>query len=142
MKSNVNAKMAPEKKHFRQAAWQIWLPFALGLLVFLGLCVLAGFAVFGEWNAGANWTAFSVIFWITPSCIGGLLGLALAIGSVVLTAKALGNLPRAASQLINGINKIQARIETLSDFIARPVIKTGSQKAGLKRFWDLMRNKK
>lgn len=141
MEPDIRTAISPEKSHQRQAAWQIWLPFSFGVLVFLGLSVLAGFALFNDWDAGDNWAAFSVILWILPSCLGGLVGLALAIGSVVVASKALGNLPEASHGIQTTIYKLQKQIEGVANKMADPVIKTASQKAGWDRFWELFRNK-
>lgn len=123
------------KMHRQQSAWQIWLPLALALVLVIGLCILCAFIVLGGINnptLAKTLGPVAVLWVLIPSCLTGLIPLALLIGLVYLAAKMLGGMPGLGEKAQNAVKRVQEMVETTANKAANLVIKVGGMKVG----WD------
>ncbi len=121
--------LSPVQRHHRQAAWQIWLPVGLGVAIFLGLAVLAVMLTFGDQPLAKNWASLSVIWWILPSCLGGIISLAIVAGCVFAAAKGIQGLPELGKRILEAVDRLGEAVRRFSDRIAAPVIKANEKQA-------------
>ena len=127
--------LKPLQRHHRQAAWQIWLPVGLGVALFLALAVTAVMLTFGDQPLAKNWASLSVIWWILPSCLGGIIGLAILMGSVIVAAKGIQGLPALGARILEALDRLGKAVKGFSDRAAAPLIKTYSQQAAWASIW-------
>jgi hypothetical protein len=141
MNGNPSPKLNPIQKHHRQAAWQIWLPVGLATAIFLALCILAVHLTVTDQTVGKNWAALSVIWWILPSCLGGLITLAILVGSVFGAGKALGGLPGLAGTVQQAVDRLSKNMKAFADRAASPAIKVSKWQAAAKQAWNSVTGK-
>jgi hypothetical protein len=131
------AAFSPEKQHRREVFWQVYLPAFLGGVVFVGLCVWVVLFTIGYIPENlpdhqSPPAKVAVIWLLLPSCLGGLLQLALLGGTVYLLARGIHGLPVLSHKILAGVNRAAELIQMVADRAAAPVIKVASTKAG----WD------
>ncbi|HEX7394175.1 MAG TPA: hypothetical protein VF313_04535 [Anaerolineaceae bacterium] len=134
-------KANPLQEHHRQAAWQIWAPLGLAIAGVLTLCVLCALIVLGAIpnpTLAETLAPLAVIWVLIPNCFGSLITLVILFGCAFLTAKMLGGLPKLGSRILFAVERLQQSIQSLSNRIAAPVIKSKSLKASWDKFWEMV----
>jgi hypothetical protein len=109
------------RRHRRQRATQIILPIVVAALLFVATVLLVIIAtVSGTGNVG-RWAAVSTIWISIPTCLMGLVLLALFSGLVYLMAQLLGVAPRYTIQAQNFVHKLAIRIRRVADMLLKPI---------------------
>jgi EamA domain-containing membrane protein RarD len=110
------------KVHRREVAWQITLPFILGLLIILGLAVwtIISTARGGSVSQEAD---TSLIFLLIPTMVMSLVPLAIFAGlayGVIMLNKAL---PQYSYKAQQAMTKVRIAIRTGADKLVDPIIR-------------------
>lgn len=138
-------KANPIREHHRQAAWQIWAPLGLAIAGVLTLCAFCALIVLGaipNSTLAETLGPVAVIWVLIPNCFGSLIMIAILFGFTFLAAKMLGRLPKLGSRTLHAVERLHQSIQTFSNRIAAPVIKSKSLKAGWDKFWEMALPKK
>lgn len=136
--------VSPEQLHKRQAIWQIYLPAIVGAAVFVGLCVwvvlyTVGYVPAANLPDQQSPPAKVAVIWILlPSCLGGLLSLAVFGGSVYLLGRGIKGLPPLSHKVQRLVDHAAHMVHKAADASARPLIVVASQKAAWDRFTDFI----
>ena len=134
-------KTNPLQEHHRQAAWQIWVPLGIAIAGVLTLCVLCALIVLGAIpnpTLAETLGPVAVIWVLIPNCFVSLITIAILFGCVFLVSKMLGRLPKLGSRFLFAVERLQQYIQSLSNRIAAPVIKSKSLKASWDKFWEIV----
>jgi heme/copper-type cytochrome/quinol oxidase subunit 2 len=142
MKPKNRPELTPLQHHHRQSFWQIWLPAVLIGLIFLAFCGWVVYLVFGEQSLGKNMASVSVIWWILPSCLGGLIPLAILAASVFGAGKAIQGLPGLGEKAQKAVTQFYEKVKSTSDSLARPVINAYGWQAAAQKAWHSITRKK
>lgn len=137
---NPQLALQPEKDHHRQSIWQIYIPVFLGFGLFIALCVWAaiysmGYPTQNLPDQQSPAAQIAVIWLVLPTCLGGLIQMALLGGSVYLLSKGIRGLPPLAHKIGNGVRRVSTVAIKSSDKIAAPLIYVSSRKAGIDQFF-------
>ena len=137
----ASPKPDPIGEHYRQAAWQIWIPLGLGIALFVALCAVCAFFVISppyKSTLTDTLAPVAAIWLIIPNCFVSLIPIAILFGLVFLNSKMLAGLPKLGSRIQKLINQVSQSVQSLTDKLATPVIRVGSLKAGWEKFLDII----
>ncbi len=132
---DAKQKVNPLKRHYSQAAWQIWVPLGIAIALVIALCVLSALATMNDLPISKTLAPVTVIWVVIPYCLSGLIPLAILFGLVFLNAKMLAGRPRLGARILAAVTGLQKTVKSFSDRVAAPVIRTASMKAGWNHFW-------
>ena len=125
----------PDPKHKRQTLWQIFIPLALGVLILLAVSVLVTVRAGTQAEIVHTGASVTALFFILPTCIGGIIMLALLLLLIVGVNKLL----RVTTPYLRAGQAYVAAagiyIQMALDKAASPAIAVRSRNASWKAFW-------
>ena len=104
----------------------------LTALIFIGFIVLVSLATFRGNGDVARWAAISTMLLAMYAFILGFVFLALLVGMVYLLARLLHIAPHYTGRAQDVVQKLAARIQHISNMIAKPIISLDSFGASVK----------
>lgn len=128
---NSVSKFDPKREHKRQTFRQIWLPFIISMIVFVGLAI---FIILDATPGSLNvhlWANISTVLLVVPSLFLELFGLALVILLIVGAVKAIQWLPVQIEKAYLFILNVSVFIWKVSDKIVNPVVKLAGMNASV-----------
>lgn len=128
---NSISKFDPKREHKRQILWQIWLPFVVSIIVFVGLAI---FVILDASPGSSNvhhWANISTILFAVPSLFLEFLGLALVILLIVGVVKAIQWLPIQIEKAYLFILNVSVYVWKVSNKIVDPVVKLAGMNASV-----------
>jgi FtsH-binding integral membrane protein len=127
----------PETDHRRQMLWQVWLPFGIGLLAILTICVLMVLLAVNGNSSLTRWSDISLIWLVALVFMPGMLVLVILAGGIYLLARLLRILP-VYTHLVQAYAAYAAAwLHLKQDALMQPVIKVQSTYTG----WQTLRHK-
>jgi ABC-type dipeptide/oligopeptide/nickel transport system permease component len=119
-------------RHRKQRTTQIIVPVVLAAIVFISLIVTVLVAI-SRGNADAGRLAAISTMWIAiPTCIIGLVFLALVVGMSYLMVQLFGIAPTYTGRAQDIVHKLAIRIRRAADMAVRPIIALNSYGATIK----------
>jgi hypothetical protein len=119
-------------RHRKQRTAQIILPVVLAAIVFISLIVTVLVAI-SRGNADVGRMAAISTMWIAiPTCIIGLLFLALVVGMSYLMVQLLGIAPTYTGQAQDIVHRLASRLRRAGDMAVRPIIALNGYGATIK----------
>jgi hypothetical protein len=119
-------------KHRKQRTVQVILPVVLAAIVFFSLIVTVLVAI-TRGNADVGRMAAISTMWIAiPTCIIGLVFLALVVGMSYLMVQLLGIAPTYTGRAQEIVHKLAIRIRRAADMSVRPIIALNGYGATIK----------
>ncbi|GAP18365.1 hypothetical protein [Levilinea saccharolytica] len=116
-------------QHRRRILWQIWVPLAGVLLLFVALAVWGALTASRDPLQGTHWASISLIFLILPNLLFGLLGLVLLVLLIYGVSQLLGWLPVQSLRLRAAMYRLSAWLLQVANRSARPFIQARSWRA-------------
>lgn len=118
--------------HRQQVLWQIWVPFAV--VVILVLISAVGVVVAGLQGTGDinRWANISLIWLIAPMLLLTVLMIAATAGIVYLLFQTLRVLPSYSRQLQDILAKVSFYVRKYSDAVVEPFLKAHSFTASVR----------
>lgn len=129
----------PQQRHRRQAAWQVWLPFALLVILFVVSAVFAAAASMGFIpqpglpDQQSDLAKSAAILILSGMCAAGLLPLLLLFGSVILTDKAIKGVPVVTNKLQRAFKTTAILTEYGGEKLVQPLITLSARKAAARQ---------
>ncbi|MEZ0396055.1 MAG: hypothetical protein ABWK53_06465 [Anaerolineales bacterium] len=108
------------RRHRKQRAWHILLPFLLTALLALGGAALAAFG--GGTGQARLWADISLIWLILPALFFALLCLAVLIGVIYLLARLTRAVPPVAAKIQFFSRRVANGARQAADKAAQPVV--------------------
>lgn len=124
--------------HRKQTIWQIWVPFAIVVVLVLLSAVFVVIAGFRGTGDTVLWANISVIWLIVPMLFLTIIFIAVTAGLVVLLFQALRYLPSYSRQLQDVFTTVSFYVRKYSDVAVEPFLKAHSFSASIRA---LRRNK-
>ena len=127
--------------HRRQVFWQITLPLALVVLVFLGLGVAVGWSAVAGSGQVSRWADVALIWQLPLPILLAFLCTLVNIGVVYGVTKLIGVIPGLARLAHEYVLVVQVKVNQITDRLVGPIVKLDSQRAGLKSGFRALRRK-
>jgi FtsH-binding integral membrane protein len=127
----------PETDHRRQMLWQVWLPFGIGLLAILALCVLVVLSAVNKNPNLTRWSDMSLIWMIALIFAPALLIALLLAGFVYLLTRILRILPAYAHLAQAYASYLAALVRFWLDRLVQPALRMQGAYAG----WQALRKR-
>ncbi len=124
--------------HRRQVLWQIWLPVALLVLVFI---VLAGLSIIGtsySADSGTHWSSISIVILILPLLPAGLIAIGILAALIYGLAKVLKILPVYSLIVRTYIFQFSFFVLVWANRLVQPVLWLQSTSAAVAKFFNLI----
>jgi FtsH-binding integral membrane protein len=128
--------------HRRQIFWQVWVPLAAAILIFLALAVWASVATARNSTVGAHFADVSAIYVFIPMAIVGLVCLIILAAIIYGLAKLLQVLPIYSLRARAFFYIVEAAILNALDKISQPFLAIDSAWSGLDNFLKHFRKSK
>ena len=131
--SDVSSEPSPKRDpiaqaaHRRQAFWQITVPLAACVLLFVLLTILISI---GGAEHQSRWADVSLIWIICPNILVALVCLVLLFAFVYGMFRLSRALPGFALRVQGILTRLQAGVQKTSDGLVEPILKAQSARAG------------
>jgi len=126
-----------QSNHQKQTLWQVWVPLLVGILLIVGLAILAVTTSMGSGDEGGRLAGISLIFLLIPSLVFCIFLLALLALLIFGIYKLTEVLPVYSFKAWGYVVIASDFIKVWSDRIAQPVIISQEWIASLSRFLDM-----
>ena len=123
------------KRHRREMMWQIILPVALTVLLFIAVIVLINIATFKEGGDVGRWAAISTMWIIIPVMVAGFVFLAILTALVYLMKQLLGITPKYTGIAQDYVNKAAMYVKRGTEMAVKPVLFLDGIGASVKAFF-------
>ena len=115
--------------------WQIILPVALTVLLFIAVIVLINIATFKEGGDVGRWAAISTMWIVIPIMVSGLVLLAILAGLIYLMFRLLGITPTYTGIAQDYVNKAAVYVKRGTEMAVKPVLFLDGIGASIKAFF-------
>ena len=115
--------------------WQIILPVALTVLLFIAVIVLINIATFKEGGDVGRWAAISTMWIIIPVMVAGFVFLAILTALVYLMKQLLGITPKYTGIAQDYVNKAAMYVKRGTEMAVKPVLLLDGIGASVKAFF-------
>ncbi len=126
----------PVDKHHKQVLWQVWLPLAVSIIIFLVLGILTILAAANGSYLISKWGSIAAIYEIIPVLFVGLVLMALVGGIIYGLSYLLRHVPGWFGTLHIYVIRIALFARRILDTVTKPIFTVSTASASVEALWN------